>query len=242
MAVKTTERLQKIIAAAGITSRREAEEWIRAGRIQVDGKKVTQLGHQVDPHQVRIQVDGKPLAQRAAKYYYAFHKPKNVLVARRDPRGRPLIYDWLQGLPVLVHPAGRLDFDSEGLLLLTNDGILANRLTHPSGQVEKVYHVKVKGKLSQKILQQLRKGIRLDDGLARAIRARLLKENQHNGWCEVVMTEGRKREVRRMCEALDLPVLRLKRVAIGPLQLGALKAGDYRPLRANEVDKLKHIS
>lgn len=235
-------RLQKVIADAGLASRREAERWIGVGKVTVNGRVVRTLGSKVDPARDTILVFGKKLSPRREFGYYLFHKPKNVLVARRDPWHRPLIYDYLKGIPMLVHPAGRLDFDSEGLLLLTNDGPLLRRITHPSSQITKTYQVKVKGVVSAEALRRLSQGVVLDDGPARARSARLLRRALTNSWLEIVMGEGRKREVRRMCEAVGHPVVRLRRVAIGPLHLKALPVGRWRRATDTEVDKLKRFS
>lgn len=227
-------RLQKVIAESGVASRREAEAWIAAGRITVNGQMTTKLGTQVDPAADCILVDGRPLKKAPQKYYYLFHKPKNVLVARKDPRGRPIIYDYLQDLPTLLHPAGRLDFDSEGLILLSNDGALIRKLTHPSSKVPKLYQVKVKGRPNPAGIKKLLTGISLGDGEARALACRVFKENTNNHWLELTISEGRNRQVRRMCQAIGCEVLRLRRVALGPLQLGDLPAAHCRPLTAAE--------
>lgn len=234
MNTKRRVRLQKVIAQSGLASRREAEQWIASGRVQVNGSVVSEMGVTVDPDADKITVNGRPLKRSSAVYYYLYHKPKNVVVARRDPQARPIIYDFLKDLPTLLHPVGRLDFDSEGLLLMTNDGELIHRLTHPSSEVPKTYHAKVKGMVRPSALSQLKKGVRLDDGPARAVHARRIKDNPNNSWLEIVVTEGRQRMVRRMCEAVGHPVLRLKRVAIGDLHLGKLKVGEYRELTGQE--------
>lgn len=231
------ERLHKVIAKAGLTSRREAERWIRDGRIRVNGDVVTSQGLKVDPERDIIEIDGEPLKEKKHLYYYIFYKPKNVLVARTDPRKRPVIYDYLNDLPTLLHPVGRLDFDSEGLVLLTNDGDLNYRFTHPSKEVPKTYHVKVRGHMDTKTKQKFLKGIELEDGLAKANSIEVIRVNPHNSWVQIVVTEGRNRLIRRMCETLGHPVLRLVRVAIGDLKLGNLKAGEYRPLTRSEESR-----
>jgi pseudouridine synthase len=228
-------RLHKVIARAGVASRREAEDWIRAGRVSVNGKIITELGTQVDVLNDVIAVDGRVLPASPAFYYYLFHKPRNVLVARRDPRKRPLIYDYLKDLPTLLHPVGRLDFDSEGLLLLTNDGALAHALTHPSSQVPKRYQVKVVGHVSKRNRSDLANGIVLDDGPARAEHVELLKTSAKSCWLELIVTEGRNRLIRRMCEAIGHPVLRLRRVAVAGVSIKGLGVGRCRPLREGEV-------
>lgn len=232
-------RLHKLIASRGLASRREAEQWIAAGRVRVNGEVVTQQGLSVDPDGDRIEVDGHVLPGAPQRVTYAFYKPRNVVVARRDPQGRPIIYDYLASLNILVHPAGRLDFDSEGLLILSNDGALIERLSHPRGEVGKTYQVKVKGSVSAAQLRRLESGVELDDGPARARRAQCLKRNPHNTWLEIIVTEGRNRLVRRMCEAIGHPVLRLKRVAIGDYRLGSLKPGMLRMLSEPAIAKLE---
>jgi 23S rRNA pseudouridine2605 synthase len=234
----SAERLQKIIAQTGMASRREAERWIREGRVRVNGEVITALGTKVDLSKEHVAVDGHVIQREEKKYYYAFHKPRNVLVARSDPRKRPLIYDYLKQVRCLVHPVGRLDFDSEGLLLLTNDGPIIHRLTHPSSQTPKVYHVKVKGDVDHKRREDLLAGVVLDDGLAAARAVRVLKKNPHNTWLEIILTEGRNRQVRRMCEAIGNPALRLKRVAIGKIALDNLKVGEWRSLTKSEIKAL----
>lgn len=198
-----------------------------------------QQGLLVDPACDHVEVDGQPLPSAPDHVTYAFYKPRNVVVARRDPQGRPIIYDYLAELKTLVHPVGRLDFDSEGLLILSNDGDLIERLSHPRGEVGKTYQVKVKGRVSPAQLQRLEHGLDLEDGPARARRARCLKRNPHNTWLEIVVTEGRNRLVRRMCGAIGHPALRLKRVSIGDYRLGALKPGETRILSEKAIAKLE---
>lgn len=234
-------RLHKLIAASGLASRREAEQWIAAGRVCVNGERVTEQGQLVDPGTDRIEVDGRPLPAAAEHVTYAFYKPRNVVVARRDPQGRPIIYDYLARIKTLVHPVGRLDFDSEGLLILSNDGDLIERLSHPRGEITKTYQVKVKGRVEPRQLRQLEEGIELEDGPAQARRARCFKQNPNNSWLEIVVAEGRNRLVRRMCEHIGHPVLRLKRVAVGRFQLGTLQAGDHRQLTRSEIRQLQEL-
>ena len=231
-------RLHKVIAKAGVASRREAERLITGGRVTVNGVQVTNVACDVDGEHDSISVDGVPLPEAPERVYYIFHKPRNVVVARKDPQKRPIIYDYLQDVPVLVHPAGRLDFDSEGLLLLSNDGALIQRLAHPSGGVRKTYHVKVKERVKATTMEKLLAGVPLEDGPGSALEVRLLKENPNNCWLEIVIGEGRNRIVRRLCEVVGHPVLRLVRVAIGTLQLGELPAGAVRLLTADELREL----
>jgi pseudouridine synthase len=228
-------RLQKILAQAGIASRREAEKMILAGRVRVNGKVVTQLGTQADPEKDKITADGKPISIVAEKVYYLFHKPENVMVTRHDPQGRPTIYDYLKGINERVNPVGRLDFDSEGLVLLTNDGDLHARLIHPRHEVPKTYQVKISGRLTPEKLKKLREGVDIGGYVTQPCTANIFKENPHNCWIEIQLTEGKNRQVRRMMEALGHNVLRLVRVGIGPLRLRDLKKGAWRPLTRSEI-------
>lgn len=231
------ERIQKIIAAAGLASRREAEEWISAGKVLVNGD-VAVLGTKADPAKDKIVVDNKPLSKAEKKVYYLFNKPMHVMVTRHDPEDRPTIYDYLKKIPEKVNYVGRLDFDSEGLILLTNDGDLQARLTHPRHEIPKTYHARVTGFLSEPKLDQMRKGMRLKDYTTQPCEARVIKKNPHNCWVEIILREGKNRQVRNMIEAIGHTVLRLKRVAIGSLQLGDLKTGHFRSLTSQELKTL----
>lgn len=232
------ERLQKIIAAAGLASRREAEEWIAAGKVLVNGKVAT-LGTKADPSKDKIVVDQKPLSQAEEKVYYLFNKPMHVMVTRHDPEDRPTIYDYLKKIPEKVNYVGRLDFDSEGLILLTNDGDLQARLTHPRHEIPKTYHARVSGHVSEDKLEILRGGMKLKEYKTQPCEAQVIKENPNNCWVELIITEGKNRQVRNMLEAIGHKVYRLKRVAIGSLELGDLKAGHYRFLTSQELRMLQ---
>jgi 23S rRNA pseudouridine2605 synthase len=235
------ERLQKIIARAGLASRREAERWIAEGRVSVNGTVVRKLGSQADPGSDSIRVDGKRIKPSTANLYYAFHKPPGVITTLNDPENRPDLTPYLTSLGEKrrVFPVGRLDYNTTGLLLLTNDGELALRLAHPRFGVKKVYHAKLSESPTQEDLLQLKKGIRLDDGMAAPARARVLERLKRNAWVEIEVQEGRKREVRRIFEALGYFVEKLIRVRVGPIALGALRQGDVRPLTPVEIDLLK---
>lgn len=206
-----------------------------AGRVRVNDAVVTRLGSCADPARDRIAVDGKRIALPSGKAYYLFHKPVNVMVTRRDPQGRPTIYDYLRGIPERVNPVGRLDFDSEGLLLLTNDGDLHARLTHPRHEVPKRYRVKVSRPLTPGDLERLRKGVDIGGYVTRPAIAKVIKENPRNAWLEIILTEGKNRQVRRMIEVLGHRVLRLVRVGIGPLEMGDLKKGEWRRVTPREI-------
>lgn len=234
------ERLQKILARAGIASRREAEQWIQAGRVTVNGSVVTKVGSQADLKRDKIKVDGKIISEPSL-LYYLFHKPKGILTSMGDPQGRPNLGSWLEPLGRRGHvfPVGRLDFNSAGLLLLTNDGELAHRLSHPRYGIKKTYEVKVSGCPSAREIERLRKGIKLDDGMTAPARVRLLHALKKNAWVEIEIQEGRYREVRRMFQALGYFVDKLMRVRFGPVSLGALGPGAIRPLSTAEITALK---
>lgn len=232
------ERLQKIIAAAGITSRRAAEELILAGRVAVNGRIVTELGIKADPAADRITLDGTSIKPAEKLYYVLLHKPAGYVTSLKDPQGRQLVTELVKDIGVRLFPVGRLDYNSEGLLLLTNDGAWANRLMHPRHQVDKEYHVRVRGKVDPQQIKRLSDGIELEDGPVRGATVRLLKADQHNDWLSVTIHEGRNRQVRRMCAAVGLSVVRLRRIRYGSLTLGGLKPGEYRLLSRAEAQQL----
>jgi 23S rRNA pseudouridine2605 synthase len=234
------ERLQKILSRAGLASRREAEKWIQEGRVTVNGAVVSKLGSQADMGKDKIKVDGK-LIGRPALTYLLFHKPAGIITSLHDPEGRPHLGEWLEtlGKKGRLFPVGRLDFNSSGLLLLTNDGELAQKLTHPRYGVSKVYRVKVHTLPSERELERLRKGIRLEDGWTAPVRARVVEVLKKKAWIELELHEGRKREVRRMFETLGYFVEKLERIRMGPLRLGSLAPGQYRPLSPQEISALK---
>ncbi len=230
------ERLQKVLGAAGVASRRASEELIAAGRVEVNGE-VAQLGRKVDPERDVVTVDGERVNIDPDRVYLMLNKPQGVLTTLDDPQGRPTIMD-LINLPQRLFPVGRLDQDTEGLLLLTNDGELTNALTHPSYGVERTYVALVPGPVRKKTLADLRHGVELEDGLAKPVRARVLETQRSKSLLEIVMTEGRKREVRRMLGGLDLHVERLARVAYGGVELGDLRQGKWRFLTHPEIARL----
>jgi len=234
------ERLHKVLAHAGIASRRAAERMIRDRRIRVNGTLVLELGTQVDPARDRIEVDGKPLPKgETAHHYVALNKPLGVVSTAHDPEGRPTVVE-LAHAPGRVYPVGRLDIDSEGLVLLTDDGELTFRLTHARFGVEKEYQAHVScEEFGEHELERLRNGVMLEDGLARAVRAQLLRSAPGGAVVRVILHEGRQREVRRMLAAVGCAVEHLLRVRIGPLQLGDLQPGQHRELRAREVEALR---
>jgi len=229
------ERLQKIISAAGITSRRASEALIQGGRVTVNGAVVTELGSKADPAKDIIAVDGKPLTIASKKLYILLYKPVGYMTTMDDPEGRPLVTDLLKEVGERVYPVGRLDYNTEGLLLLTNDGEWANHLMHPRHEVEKEYHVRVRGKVHRSQLDQLAGGVAIDERKTAAATVRTIKEGDQNDWISIAIHEGRNRQVRRMCEAVSLSVVRLRRVRYGTLSIGDLKPGEYRLLTDAEV-------
>ena len=230
------ERLQKVMAAAGVASRRASEELIADGRVLVNGE-VAILGSRCDPTRDVVTVDGERINVDPDRVYVMLNKPQGVVTTVDDPQGRPTVMD-LINLSQRLYPVGRLDQDTEGLLLLTNDGELTHALTHPAYGVERTYVALVPGPVRKNVLAQLRAGVELDDGIARPTRARVLGTERSKALLEVVMTEGRKREVRRMLGALGLHVERLARVAYGGVELGDLRQGKWRFLTQREVGRL----
>jgi 23S rRNA pseudouridine2605 synthase len=231
-------RLQKYLSQAGVASRRQAEVLIRAGRVRLNGVVVTELGTKVRPGADRVMVDGREVAQ-ARPVWIALHKPRGVVSTRRDPQGRRTVYDLLPPAHRRLFHVGRLDLDSEGLLLLTNEGEAAHRLLHPRYGVERVYEVEVDGRPARATLERLTRGVPLEDGVARAHGVRALRGAPGRGRLRLALREGRKREVRRMLEAVGHPVVRLVRVQYGPVRLGDLPAGAWRPLAAPELAALR---
>jgi len=234
------QRLQKIIAAAGLASRREAERWIEQGRVTVNGRPAA-LGDSADPGQDRIEIDGKPIGGAERKVYVLLNKPVGYVTTMRDPEGRPVVSDLLAGVAERVVPVGRLDLTTEGLLLLTNDGELAQRLAHPRFHVNKTYLARVRGAVEDKSLAQLQKGVMLEDGLTAPAHVELVRRSGSHSWLKISIHEGRNRQVRRMCEALGYQVSRLKRIAYAFLDDRALASGHYRYLTASEVEGLKNL-
>lgn len=232
------------MARAGLASRREAEQWIVQGRVAVNGRRVRELGTQADPARDSIRVDGRLLRPAASGVYLAFHKPGGVLTTMRDTEGRPTVADYLRagGHPPGVVPAGRLDYGTSGLLLLSNDGDLVHRLTHPRHGVRKVYEVKLSGTPTEEQLERLRRGVRLEDGVTAPARVRVLRRLKRKAWLCIELREGRNRQVRRMVEAVGHKVERLVRSRFGPIALGALAPGALRPLSGEEVTALRRAA
>jgi 23S rRNA pseudouridine2605 synthase len=233
-------RLAKYLAHAGVASRRSAEALIASGRVSVEGQPVTDPARDVDEHS-RVALDGRPLAGPEPRVLYAVHKPVGVLSTARDDRGRPTVLDLVPGGGLRLYPVGRLDLDSSGLMLLTNDGQLANRLTHPRFEVPKTYRVKLAGPpIGQQALDALRRGVKLEDGPTAPARVRRIGRVGSN-LIELTIREGRNRQVRRMCEAVGHPVVALARTRFGPLRLDGLAPGAHRRLSGAEVERLRAL-
>ena len=237
------ERLQKIIAHAGFASRREAETMIREGKVTVNGRVVTELGSKADPAHDHIKVDGKLITRAEPLRYFLLYKPREVMTTRKDPEGRRTVIDLIKGVRERINPVGRLDYHSEGLILLTNDGELGNQLTHPVHGWVKTYHVKVRGVPEQRLIEKLERGITLDGKRTLPCEIQRMKttgkgDDEGNSWYEVKLREGRTRQIRKMFQAMGHPVSKLRRVAIGPLSDPRLGPGDYRELTKQEVKML----
>lgn len=237
------ERLQKILAQAGVASRRKCEELISSGKVEVNGEVVTELGTKADPAKDVITVSGKPI-QGENKIYIMFNKPKGVITSASDPKGRKVVTDYLKGIKERVYPVGRLDYDTEGLLLLTNDGEFANLLTHPKHHVPKTYLATVRGVPHGTSLDKLKAGIKLEDGMTAPAEVEYKDIDEENKQAVISITihEGRNRQVRRMFDAISHPVERLKRISFGDILLQNLKRGSYRHLTKDEINHLKQIA
>jgi 23S rRNA pseudouridine2605 synthase len=236
------ERLQKVMARAGVASRRHAEELITAGRVAVNGEVVTSLGTKVDPERDTVAVDGQTLELRVAHAYFALNKPRGFVTTMRDPQHRPTIAEFLPADPPGLFAVGRLDMDTEGLLLVTNDGELGDRLMHPRHHVEKEYRAVVGGRPTEAALRRLRDGILLDDGPAQPAEVELVASAGRTSVVRIVIREGRKRQVRRMFGAIRHPVVSLRRERLGPVELGEQASGTLRRLSAAEVAALRQAA
>jgi pseudouridine synthase len=235
------ERIQKILAKAGIASRREAERMVVEGRVTVNGKVVDTLGSKADALVDHIKVNGRRLTGFEPKATLLLNKPRGYLSTVKDPKERPTVMDLLGRVKWRIYPVGRLDFDAEGLLLLTNDGDLAHILSHPRFSISRTYLVKVGGVPDERKLIRLKRGVVLEDGEARVVSLSILRRGEKNSWIRVVVTEGRNRLVKRMFSAIRHPVLKLKRVEFGPIKLGELPIGQFRYLTSEEMESLKKL-
>jgi 23S rRNA pseudouridine2605 synthase len=236
------ERIQKIIAAAGVTSRRAAEQLILDGRVRVNGQVVSELGAKADSSKDHIKVDGKLINPHQPMTYLMLNKPAGFVTTMADPEGRPTVLNLLKGLKVRVYPVGRLDYNTEGLLLLTNDGDFAHLITHPKHEFPKTYRAKVKGVLEDHQISQLEGGIHLDDGKTAPAKIKKISKEEANSWLEITIHEGKKRQVRRMFDRVGHSVIKLKRIRTGNLVLGDLPEGAFRYLTHEEVQALKELA
>ncbi|MDO3679219.1 pseudouridine synthase [Paenibacillus ehimensis] len=234
------DRLQKVLAEAGVASRRKCEELITAGRVEVNDKVVTTLGVKVDPSQDFIKVDGKPI-RRQSKVYVIFNKPKGVITSAQDPEGRKTVTEFFKNIKQRIYPIGRLDYDTEGLLLLTNDGEFAHLLTHPKHHVPRTYLATVKGVPHGSLLDKLKNGIELEDGMTAPAEVEYqdVRPEANESVVKITIFEGRNRQVRRMFDAIHHPVIKLKRIQFGPLQLSGVPRGKFRHLTPQEVNELR---
>lgn len=236
------ERLSRLLALAGVVSRRQAEAWIAAGRVRVNGQVVREPAARCVPGRDRVEVDGRPLPWPPPRVYVALHKPRGYVTTLRDPHATHTVAQLVAGIGVAVHPVGRLDAESRGLLLLTNDGALSHRLTHPRRHVPRVYEVLVRGRPSEAVLADLRRGVPLADGPSRFEAVEVLRPEGDATWLRVVLREGRNRQVRRTLATVGHPVLDLVRVAFGPVHLGRLAPGRWRYLTPAEVAALRRAA
>ncbi len=236
------ERLQKIIAGAGVVSRRAAEKLISEGRVSVNRRVVRRLGVKADAQKDEIRVDGKLISTEVSKKYLMLNKPGGYITSLKDPQGRPVVTDLIHDMSERVFPVGRLDYDSEGLLLMTNDGSFAQRLQHPKFAIPKTYMAKVKGNITRGKVRVIKNGIELDDGKFVPSDIVLEKINRKSCWIKLTIFEGRNRIIRRVFESIGHPVVRLKRIAISDIHLDDLEVGEYRYLRKREVERLLSLS
>lgn len=233
------ERLQKVLSRAGVASRRKAEELITSGHVSVNGRKVTELGTRVDAAKDEIRLDGALVADVDDRVYYVLFKPAGCVTTMSDPEGRPTVRDYLKFVRERIYPVGRLDYDAEGALILTNDGELAHKLMHPKFGATRTYLAKVKGVPNEGVIAQLRAGVRLDDGMATPLQADLVEKAEKNTWIRLVVAEGRPHLVKRLCEAVGHPVQRLFRSNYAGIGVEGMMAGEVRELTATEVRAMK---
>ena len=235
----TEVRLQKVIANSGVASRRKAEEMIRLGDVQVNGRIVTEMGVKVDPTVDTIKVMGKVINKiDAGQWVFVLYKPKSCVSTMSDPEGRDCIKHYLPNCPVRLFPVGRLDYDAEGLLLLTNDGDFANKMAHPSEHVWKTYLVKVKGRIEHPVIKKISKGPMIDGVRRQPVKIRILHYLENKTWLEVQLQEGIKHHIKKMFSTVDFPVQKIKRVSFGPLSLDEMQPRDIRRLEKSEIDAL----
>lgn len=234
------ERLQKYLASCGVASRRMSEEIIKSGRVAVNGQIVTEMGVKIKIGTDKVTVDGKDITPEEEHVYLMLNKPDGYVTTAHDPQGRPTVLDLVAEVPQRVFPIGRLDVDTEGLLFLTNDGELAYRLTHPKFAVTKVYHALVTGKPSEDKLDRMRNGLKLEDGMTKPCTVKVIRRYNHKTMLEITISEGRNRQVRRMCQAIGNPIIELERVKIENIELSQVKRGQYRKLTLEELAPLMY--
>ena len=237
--MKRLKTLERVLSKAGLGSRTEARSWIGAGRVRVNGRPTENPDQWIDLDHDQVLFDNKPL-ESADKLYLLVYKPKGYITSYGDPDGRPTVYDLLEGLDTWVFPVGRLDLDTSGLLVMTNDSGFAELLTNPHYKVPKTYQVKCSTRVTNEQIDRLRAGIELEDGPTRPAQVNRLRDSEKYSFLEIQITEGRNRQVRRMVEAIDSKVLKLTRVAIGPVRIGPLEVGKWRELTPNERRNLTH--
>ena len=234
-------RLQKFLAASGVASRRKAEELIIAGKVKINGRKA-EIGQSVDPKRDRVTVSGKPVAANDTKTYIMLNKPRGVVTTLSDEFDRKTVKDLVKGAGDRLFPVGRLDKDSEGLLIMTNDGELSNLLTHPASNINKTYRVTVRGEAAEELLQKMADGIMIEGRKTKPCDVFVIERKPDRTVLGFVIHEGRNRQIRKMCEAVNLEVLRLKRTEIAGVKLGGLKLGDWRPLNDRELARLQNVT
>jgi len=239
--LKRLKTLERVLSKAGLGSRTEARSWIGAGRVRVNGRATQNPDQWIDLDRDHVLFDGKPL-ENAEKLYLLLYKPKGYITSYKDPDGRPTVYDLLEGLDTWVFPVGRLDLDSSGLLVMTNDSGFAELLTNPHYKVAKTYQVKCSTRVTNEQIDKLRTGVELDDGPTRPAEVNRLRDSEKYSHLEIRITEGRNRQVRRMVEAIESKVLKLVRVAIGPVRIGTLEVGKWRELTNPERRSLTHVN
>lgn len=234
-------RLQKFLALAGVASRRKSEELILDGKIKVNKQVVTTLGTKVNPNYDIIEYNNKKIIHKEEKVYYMLHKPIGYITSVKDEKNRKTVIDLLKTVPERIYPVGRLDYDTSGLLILTNDGELTYKITHPKYEIAKIYKAKVSGTPTPNELEQFQNGLMIEGRKTAKAKIHILKTKANSSIVSITITEGRNRQVRKMCEAIGHPVINLKRVAIGQLHIGNLSVGQYRPLTMQEVKYLKSL-
>jgi len=234
-------RLQKYMAEAGIASRRKSEELILQGKVRVNGNKVTELGLSVDPERDRVEFEGKPIKAPEQKVYIMFNKPVGCVSTCHDDRGRKTVLDYIKGIDSRIYPVGRLDFTTEGLLLLTNDGQLAYKLTHPRHEIGKRYYAVINSLLTAEDVKTLERGVFIDGGKTAPVQIKIMKAVSDRTEFTIILKEGRNRQIRKMFEAIGKEVVFLKRISVGDINLDKLKSGEYRFLTQSEIDYLKKL-